>query len=111
VSLNCRLVEREEPLLTVTGTTHSIDEFVYQYTSFALWRNKVAGKTEEEKAILAESGQVSCTLLYLCFFHLADSLSYQVWSCYSVLNVLYSLIQKSKIQDQLQAAQKGEDVE
>ncbi|GAA5911639.1 uncharacterized protein JCM6883_002429 [Sporobolomyces salmoneus] len=68
-----------------------IDEFVYQYTSFALWRNKVAGKTEEEKAILAESGQV--------------------WSCYSVLNVLYSLIQKSKIQDQLQAAQKGEDVE
>jgi translation initiation factor 3 subunit L len=37
---------------------HSVDEFVYQYTSFALWRNKVAGKTEEEKQILAESGQV-----------------------------------------------------
>lgn len=35
----------------------------------------------------------------------------QVWSCYSVLNVLYSLIQKSKIQDQVVAAQKGEDVE
>ncbi|TKA54941.1 hypothetical protein B0A53_02414 [Rhodotorula sp. CCFEE 5036] len=68
-----------------------IDEFVYQYTSFALWRNKTQGKTEEEKAILAESGQV--------------------WSCYSVLNVLYSLIQKSKILDQLAAAQKGEDVE
>ncbi|ORY72583.1 RNA polymerase I-associated factor PAF67-domain-containing protein [Leucosporidium creatinivorum] len=68
-----------------------VDEFVYQYTSFALWRNKVAGKTEEEKLILAESGQV--------------------WSCYSVLNVLYSLIQKSKIQDQLAATQKGEDAE
>ncbi|GAA5848368.1 hypothetical protein JCM8547_004493 [Rhodosporidiobolus lusitaniae] len=68
-----------------------IDEFVYQYTSFALWRNKTQGKTDEEKAILAESGQV--------------------WSCYSVLNVLYSLIQKSKIQDQLRAAQKGEDAE
>ncbi|GAA5827578.1 hypothetical protein JCM3770_005998, partial [Rhodotorula araucariae] len=68
-----------------------IDEFVYQYTSFTLWRAKVDGKTDEEKAILAESGQV--------------------WSCYSVLNVLYSLIQKSKIQDQLAAAQKGEDVE
>ncbi|GAA5989282.1 hypothetical protein JCM10908_001239 [Rhodotorula pacifica] len=68
-----------------------IDEFVYQYTSFALWRNKTQGKTDEEKAILAESGQV--------------------WSCYSVLNVLYSLIQKSKILDQLAAAQKGEDVE
>lgn len=36
----------------------SIDEFVYQYTSFALWRNKTQGKTDEEKAILAESGQV-----------------------------------------------------
>ncbi|BGP37869.1 hypothetical protein JCM10450v2_001805 [Rhodotorula kratochvilovae] len=68
-----------------------IDEFVYQYTSFTLWRAKVDGKTDEEKAILAESGQV--------------------WSCYSVLNVLYSLIQKSKIQDQLAASQKGEDVE
>ncbi|GAA6004551.1 hypothetical protein JCM10207_000930 [Rhodosporidiobolus poonsookiae] len=68
-----------------------IDEFVYQYTSFALWRGKVAGKTDEEKAVLAESGQV--------------------WSCYSVLNVLYSLVQKSKIQDQLAAQQKGEDAE
>ncbi|GAA5968112.1 hypothetical protein JCM11641_003735 [Rhodosporidiobolus odoratus] len=68
-----------------------IDEFVYQYTAFALWRSKVQGKTDEEKAVLAESGQV--------------------WSCYSVLNVLYSLIQKSKIQDQLAAQQKGEDVE
>ncbi|KAK4058739.1 hypothetical protein OIO90_000183 [Microbotryomycetes sp. JL221] len=68
-----------------------IDEFVYQYTSFTLWRNKVAGKTDEEKMILAESGQI--------------------WSCYSVLNVLYSLLQKSKVQDQLQAAQKGEESE
>ncbi|SCZ97662.1 BZ3500_MvSof-1268-A1-R1_Chr4-3g07347 [Microbotryum saponariae] len=69
-----------------------VDEFVYQYTSFALWRNKVTGKTDEEKQILAESSQV--------------------WSCYSVLNVLYSLIQKSKIQDQLAAQAEGiEDVE
>lgn len=36
----------------------SIDEFVYQYTAFALWRSKTQGKTDEEKAILAESGQV-----------------------------------------------------
>ncbi|GAA5929289.1 hypothetical protein JCM10213_006340 [Rhodosporidiobolus nylandii] len=68
-----------------------IDEFVYQYTSFAIWRAKVEGKTDEEKAVLAESGQV--------------------WSCYSVLNVLYSLIQKSQVQQQLAAQQKGEDVE
>ncbi|GAA5896276.1 hypothetical protein JCM8208_001832 [Rhodotorula glutinis] len=77
--------------LPVDWLYNIIDEFVYQYTSFTLWRAKVDGKTDEEKAILAESGQV--------------------WSCYSVLNVLYSLIQKSKIQDQLAAAQKGEDVE
>ncbi|GAA5830200.1 hypothetical protein JCM11251_001266 [Rhodosporidiobolus azoricus] len=68
-----------------------IDEFVYQYTAFALWRAKIDGKTDEDKAVLAESNQV--------------------WSCYSVLNVLYSLIQKSKIQDQLAAQQNGEDVE
>ena len=77
--------------LPVDWLYNIIDEFVYQYTSFALWRAKAAGKTEDEVLILAESGQV--------------------WSCYSVLNVLYSLIQKSKIQDQLAAAQKGEDVE
>ncbi|KAM0755841.1 eukaryotic translation initiation factor 3 subunit 6 [Meredithblackwellia eburnea MCA 4105] len=68
-----------------------VDEFVYQYQNFALWRSKVGNKSEDEKMILAESGHI--------------------WSCYSVLNVLYSLIQKSKIQDQLAAAQKGEDVE
>ncbi|GAA5837505.1 hypothetical protein JCM9279_006773 [Rhodotorula babjevae] len=77
--------------LPVDWLYNIIDEFVYQYTSFTLWRAKVDGKTDEEKAILAESGQV--------------------WSCYSVLNVLYSLIQKSKIQDQLAAAQRGDDVE
>ncbi|GJN88619.1 hypothetical protein Rhopal_001585-T1 [Rhodotorula paludigena] len=60
--------------LPVDWIFNIIDEFVYQYTSFSLWRAKV-------------------------------------WSCYSVLNVLYSLIQKSKIQDQLAAQQKGEDAE
>lgn len=80
-----------ERRLRTSARLRSIDEFVYQYTSFALWRNKVQGKSDDEKIILAESGQV--------------------WSCYSVLNVLYSLIQKSKIQDQLKAQQKGEDME
>lgn len=31
----------------------------------------------------------------------------QVWSSYSVLNVLYSLIQKSKINEQIIALQEG----
>ncbi|QRW21020.1 eukaryotic translation initiation factor 3 subunit L [Rhizoctonia solani] len=35
------------------------------------------------------------------------SLENTVWSCYSVLNVLYSLIQKSRINEYLEAVQKG----
>lgn len=68
-----------------------IDEFVYQYASFCLWRSKVTGKNDEDREILAESSQV--------------------WSCYSVLNVLYSLIQKSRIQEQLRATKNGEDTD
>jgi len=68
-----------------------VDEFVWQFSSFAHWRSKPQGKTEDEIALLAENPQV--------------------WSCYSVLNVLYSLIQKSKIQDQLKASKVGQDVE
>lgn len=52
-------------------------------------RSRPKGKTEEEMALLAENPQV--------------------WSCYSVLNVLYSLIQKSKVQDQLRATKRGEE--
>ena len=31
------------------------------------------------------------------------------WGCYSVLNVLYSLIQRSQINEQLAAIKRGED--
>lgn len=34
----------------------------------------------------------------------------QVWSSYSVLNVLYSLIQKSKINEYIIASQEGKSV-
>lgn len=66
-----------------------IDEFVWQFSSFAMYRSRPMGKTEEEVALLAENPQV--------------------WSCYSVLNVLYSLIQKSKIVDQLKSVKSTED--
>lgn len=65
-----------------------IDEFIYQFQSFSQWRNKVSNKSEDEIALLQDGG---------------------VWSSYSVLNVLYSLIQKSRITEQLVAASKGED--
>lgn len=36
---------------------------------------------------------------------------FQVWSCYSVLNVLYSLIQKSKINEHIVAVREGKSEE
>ncbi|KDN52505.1 hypothetical protein K437DRAFT_254088 [Tilletiaria anomala UBC 951] len=65
-----------------------IDEFIYQFQSYSQWRNRVSNKSEEELALLQDGG---------------------VWSSYSVLNVLYSLIQKSKILEQLAATEAGED--
>ncbi|KAG0143912.1 hypothetical protein CROQUDRAFT_48132 [Cronartium quercuum f. sp. fusiforme G11] len=66
-----------------------IDEFIYQFASFTTWKGRMGKKSEEEIQLIAENPQV--------------------WSCYSVLNVLYSLITKSKIQEQLLATKKGED--
>ncbi|KAI0746732.1 eukaryotic translation initiation factor 3 subunit 6 [Daedaleopsis nitida] len=68
-----------------------IDEFIYQFQSFCVWRSKVKSKTEEELTLLADGSQV--------------------WSSYSVLNVLYSLIQKSKINEHLVALQEGKSAE
>ncbi|KAG8997099.1 hypothetical protein FRB94_005307 [Tulasnella sp. JGI-2019a] len=68
-----------------------IDEFIYQFQAFCIWRSKVKSKNDEELTMLAEGGQI--------------------WSCYSVLNVLYSLIQKSKINEYLEATDAGKSVE
>ncbi|PWN22081.1 hypothetical protein BCV69DRAFT_256683 [Microstroma glucosiphilum] len=67
-----------------------VDEFIYQFQSYSQWRNKVSNKSEDELQLLQDGG---------------------VWSSYSVLNVLYSLIQKSRITEQLIATQAGEDPE
>ncbi|EJD07900.1 eukaryotic translation initiation factor 3 subunit 6 [Fomitiporia mediterranea MF3/22] len=68
-----------------------LDEFIYQFQSFSVWRSKVKNKTEEELVLLADGSQV--------------------WSCYSVLNVLYSLIQKSKINEYITATREGKSEE
>lgn len=68
-----------------------LDEFVYQFQSFAQWRAQPKNKTEEELEMLAEASQV--------------------WSCYSVLNVLYSLVQKSGINEQLRAEKEGKSAD
>ncbi len=56
-----------------------------------MWRSKVKSKTDEELQLLADSSQV--------------------WSSYSVLNVLYSLIQKSRINEHIIAVQEGKSTE
>ena len=65
-----------------------VDEFIYQFQSYCQWRNRVSNKSDDEVALLQDGG---------------------VWSPYSVLNVLYSLIQKSRITEQLVAAKEGND--
>ncbi|ETW75468.1 hypothetical protein HETIRDRAFT_482200 [Heterobasidion irregulare TC 32-1] len=68
-----------------------VDEFIYQFQSFCVWTAKVKTKSDEELLMLADGGQV--------------------WSAYSVLNVLYSLIQKSKINEYIVAQQQGKTEE
>ncbi|KXS17778.1 eukaryotic translation initiation factor 3 subunit 6 interacting protein-like protein [Gonapodya prolifera JEL478] len=67
-----------------------IDEFIYQFQSFANFRAKVKARTEAEVATLAERTDV--------------------WDVLNVLNVLYSLVLKSRINEQLVAARDGGDV-
>lgn len=68
-----------------------LDEFVYQFQSFVQWRSNPSNKSEDELELLAEAQQI--------------------WSCYSVLNVLYSLVQKSQINEQLKAEKEGKSAE
>src|SRR5712671_1162195 len=81
-----------------------VDEFIYQFQSFYVWRSRVKTKTEEELVMLADGSQVSggCSARMDCCLTKT-----QVWSAYSVLNVLYSLIQKSKINEFIIAKQQG----
>ncbi|KAL4080076.1 RNA polymerase I-associated factor PAF67-domain-containing protein [Scleroderma yunnanense] len=70
-----------------------IDEFIYQFQSFALFRSRPASKTDDELAMLGSEGGA------------------QAWSSYSVLNVLYSLIQKSRVNEWLKARSEGKSEE
>lgn len=68
-----------------------IDEFIYQFNSFCTYRQRVAYKNdnEDEVQFLRENNNT--------------------WGCYNVLNVLYSLIQKSQIAEQLTAMKEDKD--
>lgn len=68
-----------------------IDEFIYQFESFCRYRNRAARENTnpEESQLLRDNPNT--------------------WGCYSVLNVLYSLIQRSQINEQLEAMKRNED--
>lgn len=68
-----------------------IDEFIYQFNTFCIYRNKVIkrGSNTDEINLLKKNPEI--------------------WGAYSVLNVLYSLFGKSKIKEQLQAIKEGKD--
>ncbi|KAK9477365.1 RNA polymerase I-associated factor PAF67-domain-containing protein [Lipomyces japonicus] len=69
-----------------------IDEFIYQFNSFGLYRSRTLRKShnEEEVQILRETASSQ-------------------WSTFSVLNVLYSFVQKANINVVLEAIKEGRD--
>jgi len=67
-----------------------IDEFIYQFQSFCQYRSKVKSKNEIELKSLRERPDI--------------------WNVHNVLNVLYSLIQKSNINEQLLVNKNGGDM-
>lgn len=88
------LLNSESPIemdLPIQWLWDMLDEFVYQFQSFVQWRAQPKNKQEDELEMLAEAQSV--------------------WSCYSVLNVLYSLVQKSEINAQLRAEKEGKSAE
>ncbi|KAK3368162.1 eukaryotic translation initiation factor 3 subunit L [Podospora didyma] len=67
-----------------------IDEFIYQFNSFSTYRARIARQgNSDEIQMLRENPNT--------------------WGCYSVLNVLYSLIQRSQITEQLAAMKRNEE--
>jgi len=67
-----------------------IDEFIYQFQSFCQYRAKVMTKNEDELLTLREQAKM-------------------VWNVHSVLNVLYCLVETSRINEQMEAFGNDED--
>ncbi|KAK9448859.1 RNA polymerase I-associated factor PAF67-domain-containing protein [Limtongia smithiae] len=77
--------------LPTTWVWDIIDEFIYQFNSFWIYRSRTVKKGHNDEEIQQLRAQP------------------QAWDTYSVLNVLYSLVQKSCIKEQLQAVKDGKD--
>ncbi|XP_045214078.1 eukaryotic translation initiation factor 3 subunit L-like isoform X1 [Mercenaria mercenaria] len=66
-----------------------IDEFIYQFQSFSIYRCKIGKKLPEEIDVLRNNPKI--------------------WNVHSVLNVLHSLVEKSNINRQLEVYASGGD--
>lgn len=66
-----------------------IDEFIYQFQSFSIYRCKITKKPQEEIDVLRANPKI--------------------WNVHSVLNVLHSLVEKSSINRQLEVYTSGGD--
>ncbi|XP_064406136.1 eukaryotic translation initiation factor 3 subunit L-like [Halichondria panicea] len=66
-----------------------IDEFIYQFQSYVMFRGKLKSRSSEEIQLLKDNPKV--------------------WSVHGVLNVLYALVDKSNINKQLEAYYAGEE--
>ncbi len=68
-----------------------VDEFVYQFQNYTQYRARLSDKNEDEMEKLLEPNNT------------------RVWNILCLLNVLHSLVDMSKIKQQLEAVAKGED--
>lgn len=68
-----------------------IDEFIYQFNNFSVYRNRVIKKNSNAKEV-AELKEHP-----------------DIWGAYSVLNVLYSLAGKANMSEQLKAIKNSQD--
>jgi len=66
-----------------------IDEFIYQFQAFSIFRHKSNKKTEDDVELLRANPKI--------------------WNVHSVLNVLHSLVEKSNINKQLEVYTSGGD--
>ena len=64
-----------------------IEEFIYQFQSFCNFRTKLAKRTDEDIEQLKRN--------------------IKIWNVHAVLNVMHSLVDKSRIVEQLEASKKG----
>lgn len=64
-----------------------IEEFIYQFQSFCNFRTKLAKRTDDDIEQLKRN--------------------IKIWNVHAVLNVMHSLVDKSRIVEQLEATQKG----